>query len=271
MLIEVAAQGRVLQMKRSFTAPQQPPPRVPRGTITGFSKQSRKRLLKLTARLELGKVKTTFLTLTFSTDQTHQEAKAALKRFTMRLRRRNPDVSGLWRMEYQERGVIHFHLVLFNMPFWAQRDLQKVWEQCTKEKRSIVDIRLVHSPKQVMSYVSKYIAKEERAETAPSLDSPTYQHEGYRASTGRFWGYINQDALPYAEIVRAVVTSPQVAYYLRWFISVSSHRSSAWGGLTAFLFSDEAHAILRATLSMCGIETFPAAQSHNSVLASIFA
>jgi hypothetical protein len=112
-------------------------------------------------------------------------------------------------MEFQERGAIHFHLLLFNFPFVPQKELQKVWEACTREARSILDIRLVHGAKMIMAYISKYIAKRDERSEITSLDDGSYQHEGRDKLSGRFWGYINKELLPLGEVVAGVLTDRQ--------------------------------------------------------------
>jgi len=122
-------------------------------------------------------------------------------------------------MEFQERGAIHFHLLLFNLPFWKQAELQAVWEACTNEERSIVDIRLVHGARSIMSYISKYIAKVDDREGFTSLEDGAYQHGEREKLSGRFWGYINKELLPLGEVVAGVLTDRQ---------SIKSLSSLAW-------------------------------------------
>jgi len=177
-----------------------------RGIIRVFTRASRRRLMRFMARLKTRKIRATFLTLTFTGVHSNEYAKKCLKRFVMRLRRRFLEVSGVWRMEFQERGAIHFHLLLFKMPFWKQGEAQMVWEQCTREVRSILDIRLVSGARSIMAYISKYIAKPDERSEITSLEDGSYQHASAGGLAGRFWGWINKNALPLGKKYEGILT-----------------------------------------------------------------
>ena len=233
------AQGSLFQLRTLYAVPQKQTGGGARGKITTFSRASRKRLLKLFARMSMHKVRTSFLTLTFSASPTPLQAKQALKRFMMRIRRKYPDASGVWRMEYQRRGAIHFHIIMFNFPYFPQKKLQKVWEACTGEAQSIVHITLVRSHRGLMGYVSKYVAKLP-APGSTSLDNSTYQHDG---GTGRFYGVLNAEALPYAGYARVYVEDADAERYTLWGMRALS-RGKCARGKSAFLFTRDAYRML---------------------------
>jgi len=162
------------------------------------------------------------------------------KRFSMRLRRAYPQVSGVWRLEYQpKRGAIHYHLILFGLPFWPQKEIQDVWTSCTREDRSIVDIRLIHGSRSVMAYVSKYVAKTEPMEPT-SLDDVSYQHEQGESSAGRFWGYINKELLPLGQKLTGVLVRSDVIKNLSklaWWLIGSDN---PYNSVSFHLFTDRA-------------------------------
>lgn len=154
------------------------------------------------ARLDVSTTRTVFLTLTFAGIPTPEHAKKCFKRFTMRIRRKYPNSSAIWRMEAQKRGSPHFHLIAFNMPYVRQRRLQRMWTQCTREARSIVHVKLLRGGKrQAMSYVSKYLAKV-RDGSGSYLDNAAYQHDEreFEGDPGRYWGYLNRQQLPFAAL-----------------------------------------------------------------------
>jgi len=210
MTLTVEAQGTVLVARdnRRLTVLKHRAA-AKRGTVRFFSNASRRRLIEAMARLDVTHTRTVFLTLTFSAVPSPSEAKRAFKAFTMRLRRKFPEASAFWRMEFQERGAIHFHLLVFGMPYWSQKQIQYAWECCTREERSIVHVKLLRGgKKQAMAYVSKYIAKNSPVPT--SLDNAAYPHGELVVNTiqeaetdedpGRFWGYINKKCLPFAAL-----------------------------------------------------------------------
>lgn len=242
----VRAQGQVYEVRRlETTTTLKRHAGGLRGIITGFSRASRRRLIDLTARLDTENVRKTFLTLTFSDMPDANQAKAALKRFTMRLRRAFPNFSAIWRLERQERGAIHFHLICFNLPYIPQKTLQKTWEECTGEARSIIHIKLLNSSRAVMNYVSKYIAKPLESEGFTSLDEPTYQH-----ADGRHWGYVNKEKLPMAEKYEYHIADDDAIRYAMWSCFALSHGRAGRSTQHIKLFCDDALEMLRFTLKI---------------------
>jgi hypothetical protein len=240
MIAFIEAQGSLLSMKVRGFKPRTGGYGGKRGIIQTFSQASRRRLLRFMARLKVRKIRATFITLTFKEMVSHENAKRAFKRFTMRLRRAFPTSSVVWRLEYQpKRGAIHYHLLCFNLPFWKQKELQTTWEACTGEVCSIVDIRLVHGARSVMAYVAKYIAKVDQEPT--SLDDGAYQHAGEdEPPRSRFWGYINKELLPLGEVVTGVLTDRQTIKSLSslaWSILGSDN---PYNSLSFHLFCDNA-------------------------------
>jgi len=188
-----------------------------RGVIRVFSAGSRRRLMQFMARLKTRKIRATFITLTFSEIVSNARAKMVFKRFAMRLRRKFEKASVVWRMELQERGAIHFHLLAFNLPFWKQKDLQDTWAECTEEYLSIADIRLIHGARSIMGYISKYIAKKDERTELTSLENASYQHASPEKVSGKYWGWINKDGLPLAIPRMGVLTDGETIRSIsRW-------------------------------------------------------
>lgn len=192
--------------------------RSTRGRIGAFSRKSRKRLLELTARLDL-KAATlgkhiTFITLTYGQawPENPEEPKAHLRALLERLRRFAPQSSGIWRLEFQERGAPHFHLILFDMPFLPKEQLKAAWGEIIGlsywdksqaiAKPPFTRIEAIKSGRRAVSYVSKYVAKadapsDENAVAVSGFNNVPYLH------AGRFWGIFNNEFLPYAELFEA--------------------------------------------------------------------
>jgi hypothetical protein len=168
-----------------------------RGAIYTFSRASRKRLLELCARFE-AKLKALFLTFTYRQNmQDHVAAKRHLDLLLRWLKRKHSESAILWRMEYQERGAIHFHLLVFDKSFIPASDLTQYWQKITGDD-SYPDVELVRSRRKAIAYVSKYLGKlpdqrgqgngdappaaffsEDGAATAlPASDSPALLNDG---------------------------------------------------------------------------------------------
>jgi hypothetical protein len=143
-------------------------------------------------------------------------------------------------MEFQERGSIHFHLLMFNLPFWKQALVQKVWTACTREVRSIVHIKLVHGARSIMSYIAKYIAKADET----SLEDVSYQHvdedTGEMPSIGRCWGWINKNALPLGQKYEGVLTDDYTIKSISAWAWKLTGVENTYNNLTFHLFADNA-------------------------------
>lgn len=240
MIAHIEAQGSLLSLKVVGYKSRPNPHGARRGVIRTFSAESRRRLMRFMARLKVRKIRATFLTLTFSEMVSHDTAKRVFKRFTMRVRRLFPQASAVWRLEYQpKRGAIHYHLLCFNLPFWKQAEVQKTWEECTLEQRSIVDIRLVHGARSIMAYVSKYIAKIDN-DAPTSLDDGAYQHEGKNPALSRFWGWINKECLPLGQVLRGILTDRTTVKSLSSLIWSILGNGNPYNSLSCHLFCDNA-------------------------------
>lgn len=240
MIAFFEAQGSLLHLKVRGAVSRPASFGHKRGIVRVFTRASRRRLMRFMARLKTRKIRATFITLTFTGIVTNERAKLVFKRFVMRLRRRFPLASSVWRMEFQERGAIHFHLLAFNLPFWKQSDLQQTWEACTEEAMSIVDIRLVHGAKSIMSYVSKYIAKPDERSEITSLEDGSYQHGSAGGLAGRFWGWINKNALPLGQKYEGILTDDYTIKSVSTWAWKLTGVENTYHNISFHLFADNA-------------------------------
>lgn len=241
MIAEFSAQGSVAQARRVALVGRPRQGGGLRGVITSFSRQSRRRLVDLMARMDVAHVRTTFLTLTFAETPSPEEATAAFRRFLARMRRWFPEASAVWRRERQERGSFHYHMLWFRLPYIPQYWLQDTWTLSTREARSIVDVRLVRSRKHAMAYVSKYIAKVDAPPVPPSLENPAYLHVSAEASEGRAWGVVNREALPMADLVAVLVDDDETTRYFFNAIVKMSHGRAGRSDYKAALYCEDAY------------------------------
>ena len=209
-----------------------------RGKITHFTRSSRRRLLRLFHSLRRD-VPALLGTLTYhETNPSPKKAKEHLDAFLKRLRRHYAEqdlaVGGVWRMEFQERGTVHFHLMLFETRFLNAEKVSEWWHEITDEtseqhRKSGVDIELVEDVEQAAAYCSKYLAKADAEESG--WEEP-----------GRFWGVFNRLALPVAPWSRNVrITDEEAAFLIaelldEWGVDLPRHASVP--RLTINTFSD---------------------------------
>jgi len=248
----IEAQGSLLHMRIRSSVSFKQRGGGTRGKITGFSAQSRHRLLIFMSRLRTKGARATFITLTFSGQPTPKEAQAALKRFLMRIRRAYKNVSGLWRCERQARGAIHFHLLLFGLPFIPQKRLQKVWTACTTEDRSIVDIRLASGSRRILAYIAKYISKPSEALDLTSLETVTYRHADDSDGDGRVWGWLNKKALPLGSVIEGFLVTKNSMDRIRNIANGLSNGRASKSVWRVTLFSEHAYQIVDWIIDLCG-------------------
>lgn len=254
MTASLHAQGRVLQMKVHRVEKRNRSGGGVRGTIKEFSSGARRRMMEFFARTEIKGVRITFVTLTFQGIQHVQYAKKCLRRLLARIARKYPLASGVWRFEYQDRGAPHFHVLFYNLPYWPQRELQQVWTACTKEDRSIVDIRLVSGAKQLMNYISKYCAKKEVNDATPSLEEVTYLHAVGFEGEGKHWGLFNRDAIPMAQVLGGMLISHPVIKALSEMAWREIGMDNKYGSMSFTLFTPFADLLCQEALARGGLE-----------------
>lgn len=252
MIAFIEAQGSLLLMKvmgrrsRPFGGASK------RGRIKGFSAKSRLRMLRFMARLRMKGVRATFMTLTFRGYPSNAEAKRCLHAFVAVLSRSYPQASAVWRMEYQKRGSVHFHLLVFNLPYWDWKEILATWKRITGQAVARIDVRLVKSRRGVMFYVSKYIAKVAKGIGKTFFIFAPYLHAGRKWRKGRFWGYHNKKLLPVGELVTGVLTDRKAIKRLSnaaWQIIGTENR---YNSLSFHLFSDHAVSIAQRNIESHG-------------------
>lgn len=169
-----------------------------RGEITGFSAASKRRLMRVFASLRRDE-KPLFLTLTYheqepAADRAKRDIDALAKAIARKCSASR--WSFIWRMEYQKRGAIHFHLLIYGVKWMPKEWIKKAWHRITGEtSKEHLEmgawIEFVRHPGKVTRYVQKYLCKPaSRASRASSSTEEQY--------TGRFWGVRNRKWLPRA-------------------------------------------------------------------------
>lgn len=162
-----------------------------RGRIETFSSASRRRLMTLMASIDRTafKRKPLFITLTYpgAWPDDSRVYKADLARFLKRFARAYPGIPIIWRLEYQERGAPHFHLMAFVKHFVPWQWVANVWYWATQKRDPATlgagtETRAIRSWAGVMHYASKYMSK--------TAELPLGCHPG------RLWGVHCREALP---------------------------------------------------------------------------
>lgn len=190
-----------------------------RGNIVGFSSASRLRLLRLIACVRRDANLPCFVTLTYPDRFPDvQEAKRDLKVFLQRLNRRFPMAGYIWKLEPQERGAPHYHLLVWGVD---ERDLfdwvARTWYELAGQgdinhflfhmgalRGSKRCVERVRSFRGVWFYAAKYLGK-------------TFQvAEWGKMWTGRFWGVGRAENVPFGDEEEIDLTPKQAVRLMRF-------------------------------------------------------
>lgn len=211
-----------------------------RGRIRSFSRASRKRFLEKFARVVWNDSdsvlnRPVFITLTYRNAPCSESVKMHLECFRRRVERRFGDAGGFWRLEFQERGAAHFHLILWGVPWWSFRELRRVWGEIIGEVNPRVRIERCRRYAQCCSYAAKYVGK---AQEPSFLVNGAYSDAG--GLWGRYWGVIRPDNIPFGERFEFVGKLGNWVYRLKRSARVAKKR--VWGktvpGFSLFLGSE---------------------------------
>lgn len=183
-----------------------------RGVVSGYSKASRRRLKYMLARLERSSA--LFATITQRDIISLDDYRRHWRAFDVALRRRYPRVGlVVWRVEMQQRGARHLHLIIRPKPgvkklYIPWRWISATWgrlvgqgtvrEDGWVEGTPSVEVRYVApgSPR-LMAYVAKYVSKQasgdgseaSEASGASEQDADSLDNSIITAqSVGRAWG-----------------------------------------------------------------------------------
>lgn len=176
--------------------------------LASFSAASRRRLVR-TIAITKRSCLPLFVTLTypfiFPTD--NKIYKRHLDSFLKRLARAFPGSSAIWKLEPQQRGAAHYHLLVWGVSHadlfsfvpsaWyaiagGGDERHLLFHQGKFANRPCVEVPKSYNG--VMSYVAKYMSKEVL--------------NGW-AGVGRWWGVFNKENLPVGEVVRVDISEKQ--------------------------------------------------------------
>lgn len=245
----ITAQSGLLQVKLK-SSKKDVPIGAKRQKITKFTRASRKRFLDTIARLNIRRAtKLVMITVTYGENfPGDMQAKENLWALTAWLKRANPRMAAFWRLEPQDRGAPHFHILAFGLKFIPHDTLAEKWRDIIGIEQSAnfyhagsqfepgvtseypegiindfpqTNIEAIKGKRKAMNYVSKYCAKLAPASNERS-ELPCFNDVAYldtpEISTGRFWGVIGRKYLPFGQLhTYECQTTPQAFH--RWQFS----------------------------------------------------
>ena len=219
----------------------------PRGKIKAFSEASRRRMLRMIAKLEQTR-KPFWMDLTYPDEFFNERMdgkrlkESHLKKFYQRLGYAFPEVSLIWKLEYKGRksgkhvGAMfpHFHLLVWGLHDENLYDLRQMvarmwWEVCgqlsEKHLEAGTSVSRIKSYRGVFFYAAKYMGKE--VEEAVS-------------EVGRWWGVKGRENLPeaYCHVIDNL-EDEQYKAVIDWMAEYAGFpESEHWQGLSIFCDTD---------------------------------
>ena len=157
-----------------------------------WSRQSRNRLLKTLVSIAKIERKHIYgITLTYR-ERTVEESKRDLNCLKKRLRRKlGSEWHAVWKMEFQRRGAVHYHIALFTNTPITREWVSETWAEITGDPQlSITGTRVdrlnIESVQQLLFYIGGHASKPLKE----------YQNENREGGwTGRWWGIWNKPKL----------------------------------------------------------------------------
>jgi len=189
-----------------------------RGAIKGFSYASRLRMMRTIAKIKLDAELPDFVTLTYPDKfPTPKESKRHLDLYIKRLLRFFPEIGLIWKLEPQERGAPHYHMMAWGV---STHDLfmftVKNWYEIAGngDKKHLAFhmggfgnrpcVEKVYNRNGVMSYASKYLGK-------------TFEVAGWDEKwTGRYWAIVQKDNIPFGEDMVMYITHEDANIWMRY-------------------------------------------------------
>lgn len=169
-----------------------------RQACLSFTHRSRAAMLRTCAMLNKEKcVGALFVTLTYHLPDSWESGgpeqwKRHLEEFYRRLSRKWKAASYIWKLEPQERGAPHFHLMVFGVKFLPHQWVAQTWHDIVNGKNldyahliAGTSCEAMRSFRGVMSYCGKHYMGKECG--------------GFGYPVGRFWGIMGRKFLPLSE------------------------------------------------------------------------
>ncbi len=188
--LTVAFDGRLFVLRNPSADGRTIPPGE-RGDIVEFSAQSRKRLMQLFASIDESAVRSTsvFLTLTYHLDwpDCPQGCRRQLQNFLKQFQAKFPHTAQIWRLEFQQRGAPHYHILAVGVPFVDKDWVTSTWGRIahgTSEYHGLMATNTVQIDNwyHACAYVSKEVAK--------------VRQQCWGEKVGRYWGVEGRQYLP---------------------------------------------------------------------------
>ena len=184
-------------------------------SIEKFESMQRRKAYYLDKRFDIKRIidcnfddKSTFLTLTFR--ENIQDIERANREFTLFIKRlkrylKNQQLKYIATWELQQRGAIHYHLVLFSVPYVKNDKLSELWDNGFIK---INKIKETVKTEAVGVYITKYFVKD--------LDKKANQKKAYFSSRNLIKPKETKKKLDF-DTINDIITDEEDLLYIKNF------------------------------------------------------
>lgn len=212
-----------------------------RGAVKGFTVASRRRLMQTIARIRRDAELPCFVTLTYPSEfPSPKESKRHMEIFIKRIKRKFESVGLIWKLEPQERGAPHYHLLVWGVdeddlhvwvpPTWFDIAGSGDTNHLLFHTGALGNqhcVQLVRSFRGVWSYASKYLGK-------------TFDVAGWdEKPTGRFWAVVNRANVPFGEVVTLEISQVKAVHVMRYQKRFAKLKRRSYPSLTTFCDAEQ--------------------------------
>lgn len=225
-----------------------------RGVVKGFSRGSRRRLMTKIAGVQRGAVLPVFVTLTYPRSFPEpKQSKYHLKLFIQSMKRAFPSAGIIWKLEPQQRGAPHYHLLVWgvkvkNLRAWVPTawfeiagggdNFHLLWHEGKLKNKHCT--QQVNSFKGVWAYASKYLGK-------------TFEVAGWDSkAVGRFWAVVNPANIPFGEVQTLEVPRSKAVQVMRYQKRFAKLKKRSYPSLSIFCDSEQWISKLKITENLKG-------------------
>jgi len=212
-----------------------------RGMVVEFSLAARRRLMRFMSCVRRDASLPVFVTLTYPDNfPSPKQSKAHLMTFLKRIKRAFPMAGGIWKLEPQQRGAPHYHMIIWGCDAKSLKDFVPVaWFDIAggddgnhllfhqgklKNKHCVSQVR---SYRGVMSYASKYLGK-------------TFEVAGWNSlEVGRFWGVFMPVNIPIGDMQTLEITRTQAVHLMRYQKRFAKLKKTSYPSLTIFCDAEQ--------------------------------
>jgi hypothetical protein len=215
-----------------------------RGTVKSFSRASRSRLMSLMGKI-VKHAMPLFVTLTYpgGDENDYKNYKHDLRMFLQSMRRKFSDAAVIWKLEFQQRGVAHYHLFVWGLDEnialdWVAHEWHRLvgradpnhlkWHLGLLGRGNVPCVQKIRTWQGVVHYAGKYMSKLQTTTEGK-------EEKKFDVPSGRYWGQWGD--VPISKMIDLLMPE-EVAANFRRYVRRSFNKHSFKRGLGFWIYAD---------------------------------